>query len=334
MTGFDQVNYKLPISTQYSIGVEQGLGSKAVLSVSYVGNQNRHQSDYREINAPDIGQVPALVAGTNATPYNQLVQYQGYHSIRLATDEGNAHYNSLQTSLRGRVARDLELQAGWTYSKATDPTTGGGNGFDLDNVSNPYTGWRYDQGPSVFDRRNVVFINYIYDIPLFRDTANKAAKAALGGWQLSSIISVMSGAPLNISQGGTTAASIVANSSVRPDLTGSISYPKKISEWFDPSAFSAPVCATGPDCWGNLGHDALRGPGRDNWNMSLFKNFNFNERSRLEFRVDAFNVFNHTQWVGNDNQGGIDTNLGDDSFGAVSSAYDPRILQLGLKLVF
>ena len=68
--------------------------------------------------------------------------------------------------------------------------------------------------------------------------------------------------------------------------------------------------------------------------MSLFKNFNFNERSRLEFRVDAFNVFNHTQWVGNVNQGGIDTNLGDNNLGAVSSAYDPRILQLGLKLVF
>jgi len=339
MTGFDRANYKLPISSQFSIGVEQALGAKAVWSISYVGNQNRHQSDYREINAPDVGSLPCLVnpSGTgcgSALPYNQAVQYLGYHAIRLATDEGNAHYNSLQTSVRGRVARDLELQAGWTFSKATDPTTGGGNGFDLDNISNPYVGWKYDQGPSVFDRRNVVFINYIYDIPLFRDSSNKAAKAALGGWQLSSIISIMSGAPLNITSGGTTAASIVPNTTVRPDLTGKISYPHKVNEWFDPSVFTAPVCATGPDCWGNLGHDALRGPGRDNWNMSLFKNFNFTERARLEFRVDAFNIWNHTQFIGNVNQGGIVTNTSAGNFGAVTSAYDPRILQLGLKMVF
>ncbi len=339
ITGFDPNHYYPPTSTQFSIGVEQALGAKAVLSVSYVGNQNRHQNFYQEINQPNESLVPCLVnpnlAGCGTvTPYNQVAQYPGFHSIRLSTDEANSHYNSLQASVRGHVARDLEIQAGWTFSKAVDPTTGGGNGFDLDNISNPYGGWRFDQGPSIFDRRNVVFINYVYDIPLLRNSANHFAKTALGGWQLSSIISIMSGAPLNLSQGGTTAASIVPNSSVRPDLTGSISYPKKVSEWFDKSAFSAPVCATGPDCFGNLGHDALRGPGRDNWNMSLFKNFNFNERSRLEFRVDAFNLFNHTQWVGNVNQGGIDTTTTDSGFGSVSSAYDPRILQLGLKLVF
>jgi hypothetical protein len=330
ITGFDPVQYKLPISTQYSIGVEQGLGARAVLSISYVGNQNRHQNFYQEINMPDLADVPALLAGTSPTPYNQLVQYPGFHSIRLARDSANSHYNSLQTSVRGHVARDLELQAGWTYSKAVDPTTGGGNGFDLDNVSNPYAGWKFDQGPSVFDRRNVLFVNWTYDIPLFRNSSNKAAKVALGGWQLSSIVSIMSGAPLNITQGGSTASSVVPNSSVRPDLTGSISYPHKVNEWFDPSAFSAPAAGT----WGNLPHDALIGPGRDNWNMTLFKNFNFTERARLEFRVDAFNVFNHTQWVGNVQQGGIDTNTADGSFGAVNSAYDPRTLQLGLKLVF
>jgi hypothetical protein len=338
ITGFNSNQYKLPISTQFSIGVEQGLGSKAVWSVSYVGNQNRHQNFYQEINAPPQADLAGLLAGTSPKPYNQLVQYPGFASIKLATNEANAHYNSLQTSVRGRVARDLELQAGWTYSKAVDPTTGGGNGFDLDNISNPYAGWTYDQGPSVFDRRNVVFINYIYDIPLFRDSTNRAAKAALGGWQLSSIISIMSGAPLNVNYTANSslngfqpnASSIVYNSTNRPNVTGSISYPHKVGEWFDPSVFSAPA----PGTWGNLGHDALRGPGRDNWNMSLFKNFAFTERARLEFRVDAFNIWNHTQFIGNVNQGGIDTNLGDSNFGAVTAAYDPRILQLGLKMVF
>src|ERR1019366_2496637 len=133
---------------------------------------------------------------------------------------------------------------------------------------------------------------------------------------MSGIVTWMSGAPLNITVNGKSAASIVPNVTVRPNVTGSISYPHKPTEWFDPSVFTAPACATGPDCFGNLGHDALRGPGRDNWNMSLFKNFNFTERTRLEFRVDAFNLWNHTQFVGNVQQGGIGTQVGGSNFGS------------------
>ena len=334
ITGLSRTNYQLPTSAQYSFSVEQALGQKAVLTVAYVGNQNRHQSDWREINLAPIADLPALVAKTNTTPYDQLVPYQGYHQVRIAFDEANAHYNSLQTSLRGRVARNLQLQAGWTYSKAVDPTIGGGNGFDLDNVSNSYAGWRYDQGPSIFDRRNVAFFNFVYDIPLFQSSSNRAAKAALGGWQVSGIVSLMSGAPLDITVSGQSAASIVPGATVRANLTGKISYPNKPTEWFDPSAFTAPACATGPDCFGTLGHDAVRGPGRDNWNMSLFKNFNFTERTRLEFRVDAFNIWNHTQFVGNVQQGGIGTQVGGSNFGSFTAAADPRVLQLGLKMVF
>jgi hypothetical protein len=334
ITGVSSGSYKLPVSSQYSFSVEQALGAKAVLSVAYVGNTNRHQNDYREINLPDAGLLPCLTDSTTCTgaqpSYNQVVPYLGYHSIKLAFDEGNSHYNSLQTSLRGHVARDLELQVGYTLSKAMDPTTGGGNGFDLDPVSNPYAGWKYDMGPSVFDRRHVAFVSYIYDIPLFRTSSNGFAKSALGGWQLSGVVTLMSGAPLNITDSNPTVASIVPNTSVRPDLTGSISYPHKVGEWFDPSAFTDPA----PGTWGNLGHDALRGPGRDNWNMTLFKNFTFSERARLEFRADAFNVWNHTQFIGNVQQGGIVTNLGASNFGQVTAAYDPRILQLGLKMVF
>lgn len=342
ITGMSRNNYKLPVSAQYSVSLEQALGQKAVLTVAYVGNQNRHQSDWREINLPDASLLSCLTDASTCTgaqpSYNQVVPYQGYHQVRIAFDEGNSHYNSLQTSVRGRVARDLQLQAGYTLSKAMDPTTGGGNGFDLDNVANSYAGWRYDVGPSVFDRRHVLFVNFVYDIPLFRDTPNRAAKAAFGGWQVSGIITMMSGAPLNVNYtankntGGLqyNVSSVIPNATNRPDLTGSISYPHKVGEWFDPSAFTAPA----PGTWGNLGHDALRGPGRDNWNMTLLKSFNFTERARLEFRVDAFNLWNHTQFVGNVQQGGIDTNLGDSNFGAVTNAYDPRVLQLGLKLVF
>ena len=126
----------------------------------------------------------------------------------------------------------------------------------------------------------------------------------------------------------------VPNSGNRPDVNGSISYPKTAASWFNPAAFSAPVCATGPDCYGNLGFDALRGPGRDNWNMSLLKNFAFTERLHLQFRADAFNMWNHTQFKGDTNNGGISLNQGSSNFGAVTSAFDARQFQLALKLMF
>jgi len=82
--------------------------------------------------------------------------------------------------------------------------------------------------------------------------------------------------------------------------------------------------------FGTLGHNALRGPGRDNWNMSLFKSFLFSEArgSRLEFRAESFNTWNHTEF------NAVSTNLGDSKFGQVTSAFEPRIFQLGMKIVF
>ena len=115
-----------------------------------------------------------------------------------------------------------------------------------------------------------------------------------------------------------------------------MSYPGKPAEWFDTSGFSFPTCAVGPDCYGNLGHDNIRGPGRDNWNLSLNKNFVLSESrgSRLEFRAETFNTWNHTQLKGDYNNGGIGINYGATNFGVISSAFDPRVFQLGLKLIF
>jgi len=141
-----------------------------------------------------------------------------------------------------------------------------------------------------------------------------------------------SGAPLNIGLTGSNITSIIPESSNRPNLTGTISYPHTVNEWFNPAAFSDPA----PGTWGDLGHDALRGPGRDNWNLSLFKSFLISESrgSRLEVRAESFNTWNHTQFEGNVNDGGISTNLGASNFGAVTSAYDPRVFQFGAKLLF
>ena len=133
---------------------------------------------------------------------------------------------------------------------------------------------------------------------------------------------------------GHTVASILNNTGTRPNVNGSISYPHTTAQWFNPAAFSAPACVTGPDCYGNLGFDALRGPGRNNWDLSLFKNFALTERFRMEFRLDTFNAWNHTQFKGDANNGGIGTNVGAGNFGQVTQAFDGRQLQLGLKLIY
>ncbi len=332
VTGIASNNYRPPVTYQYSAGVQQAIGTNAVFSASYVGSQGRHENYYTAINLPAENLLPGMVAAHALD--NTKVQYLGFGGIRMATNGGNSSYNSLQTSLTGTVKHDLHLQLAYTLSKAMDSTTSNGSGGDLNNATNPYQGWRYDFGPSQFDRRSVFFANFVYDLPFFRTNASRLLKGTLGGWEFSGIITMESGAPLNLGVSGTTSASIIGNTGTRPNVSGPISYPKTVAQWFNPSVFSAPACLTGPDCYGNLGFDAIRGPGRDNFDLSLLKNFAFTERFRMEFRAEAFNAWNHTQFKGDANNGGIGTSFGSSNFGQVTQAFDGRQFQLALKLIF
>jgi hypothetical protein len=334
------LNYKPPTSYQYSIGVQQALVHKSVLGISYVGSQGRYENDYREINLPPESDLPGLLK-SGGVGINQDFQYLGFGAIRASEDEANSHYNSLQIDLRGNVTSDLQLQFGYTLSRAIDSSVSVGSGGDLQAVTNPYLGPKYDVGPSLYDRRNIAFVNFVYQIPLLKSTANHVLKATAGGWAVSGIVTMESGAPINLGVGGSNVANLFPGgfSGNRPDVTGNISYPKTVNQWFNPAVFSAPPCTaggSGADCYGNLGFDALRGPGRDNWNLSLFKNFVISESrgSRLELRVETFNTWNHTQFQGDANNGGISVNQGAGNFGAVTSAFDPREFQFGLKLFF
>jgi len=118
----------------------------------------------------------------------------------------------------------------------------------------------------------------------------------------------------------------------RPDRSGSGHDPHTVNEWFDTSIYSAPA----PGTWGDTPRNSVRGPGRDNWSLSLFKNFWFNQErgSNLQFRAEFFNVWNHTQFIGNAALNGISKNFGATDFGKVTGAYDPRTVQLAMKLSF
>ena len=323
ITGLDISDYKPPVSYQWSVGVQHAIGTKTVFTASYVGNVGRHQNDYRNINLPSETYLPQLIGGAN---YNTApgLPFSGFNTIALSENEANTHYNGLQIDLNSQLSHDLTLRAFYTLSRAYDPTNGNG-GQDLQTVSNPYAGWRYDEGLSGYDRTNVAVVDFIYDIPLVRHSESKLLKSVVGGWQISGIVTMESGLPININLSGGQGGNGVGGNN-RPDLTGTLTTPHTVNEWFSPSAFSAPAVGA----WGTLAHNDLRGPGRDNWNLSLFKRFSLWESrgSYLELRLETFNTWNHTQFNATDNT------LGDSRFGQVTSAFDPRILQLGGKIYF
>jgi hypothetical protein len=325
VTGLAINEYKQPASYQYSVGVQRQLNTKSVLSIAYVGNQNRYQNDYRETNLPDQSYLAALIGGAQ---YNTApgLPYPGFHSINLSTNEANTHYNSLQVDLNSQVGRDLALRAYYTLSRTIDPTVAGNGGGDLGNISNPYLGWKYDNGPGGYDRTHNVAVNFIYDIPVLRHSSNKFLKGAIGGWEVSGIVTISSGLPINPQLTGGQSGNGLPNATNRPNVVGHVSYPHTVGEWFDRSAFVNPAVGD----FGDAGHNSLRGPGRDNWNLSLFKSFVFSETrgSRLELRVESFNTWNHTEFDQ------VSNALGSSNFGQVTSAFDPRVFQLGAKIYF
>jgi hypothetical protein len=135
-----------------------------------------------------------------------------------------------------------------------------------------------------------------------------------------------SGFPLNINLGGSQGSNGLSNATNRPSVSGSISLPHTITQWFNPAAFSSPASGA----WGNYPRGGVYGPGRDNWNLSLFKSFTFSEAHNvhMEFRAETFNVFNHTQFQN------ISSTFTASDFGHVTSTYNPRNIQLGLKFLF
>ena len=344
ITGLDRINNKLPLTYQYSVGVQHAISAKTVLEVQYVGNRSTNQNAYQETNLPTATNITALFSNNNAD-YNTRVPYLGFHSVRQTENIQTAHYNGFQTQIHSQLRRDLQLQAAYTLSRAIDPATGNNGVGDLNNFDNPYD-IHYDNGPSGLDRTQIAFVNFIYDIPLFKDSSNKLLKSTVGGWQVSGIVTMQTGEPIHISEGGITncaqatnpssctgsligtgnISSIIPNADNRPNISGSVGYPKTVKSWFNGSVLSPTVAGT----WGNLPFNSIRGPGRQNWNLALFKSFLFSETrgSRLEFRAEFFNAFNHTEF------NNVSNTFTNGDFGAVTSAHDPREIQLGLKLYF
>jgi len=320
-------DYKVPTALQWSLGIQQQLRENAVLTVSYVGNSNYHQTQGRNINyvnpndtATRLG-ICGSTCGYSGAPLNANLYrpYLGWGTIAPMEMMANSNYNSLQASLRVTAWRNLTLNSSYTWSHAFDII----DGELFSNIGNPLNA-RWDYGQAGFDKRHISVTSFIYHIPFFQSSTNRPAKAILGGWEISGILTLQSGSPLSISNGSDNLGlgGVTTN---RADQIAAVTYPKTRFQWFSTASFAKPAALA----WGSEQRNSVVGPGRNNWNMALFKAFQFSERARFELRVESFNTFNHTQWT---NPAVSLGNLA--TIGTISGTYNPRNLQLGGRFQF
>jgi hypothetical protein len=315
--------YLPPTSQQWSFGIQRELAPRTVLSIGYVGNENYHQSINRNINMPlpDDPRRADVKAGTIAV--NSIRPYLGFSGISYAENATSGNYHSLQVNLRADNYHGLTLQSAYTWAHTIDLASGDNAQFAFDTYD-----LSKDRGPAAWDIRHVLMFNYIYDLPFGKSSSNAFVRNVVAGWQISGITRFETGPPVTVTYPGDNVGAGVGN--VRPDLIADPNAgPKTYLQWFNTAAFAAPAAMT----WGTEGRNVVYRPGRNNWNMSLLKRFSgipvgTKEGAALEFRAEFYNAFNHTQFQN------VDTNFASANFGKVTSFWDARRIQLGLRFVF
>ena len=327
-------NYRSPATAMFSGGVQREVMPSVVAVIQYAGSRGWHQSNDRAINtlpltdpnnaANPYGQRQSVANGTKGA--NLYRQFLGFSSIQQEENTTNFNYNSLQMGLRMEARHGLTLQFAYTYSHEIDVVSG-----DLNAVSNPFNK-KYDRGSGGLDRRHDFNASYIYNLPFYTHNGNSFQRTTLGGWTISGITVASTGVPQPLRYNGPDVLGLGGGTNNRPNLVGKVSYPKTRLAWFDKTAFASPVAPWngGPNQgFGNAGKDLIRLPGRLNFNLSVFKTIAFKaEGPTLQLRFETFNTFNHTQF------NGLDSGSSDANFGRITSAADPRRLQLGAKLNF
>jgi hypothetical protein len=316
-------HYPVPETGMYSLGLQQQVSTHSVFTVGYVGNVSRHQYLQRSINTVPLSDPNrlAIAAGTYNPNFDRA--YLGFAGITQQETSAAANYNSLQTTYRVENFHGLTAGLAYTYSKSLNIQTVGQN-LSPGAISNPFN-TNFDYGPSDLDQTHVFVANYIYQLPFPSTVHNLVAREAFSGWQVSGITSMQSGFPTtptlgidNLGLGGGVTA--------RPNLVHAVSYPQLRTAWFTTSSYATPASLS----FGGSGRNSIRLPGRDNWNLALFKTFQLSpgDRVKIQFRADAYNTFNHTQFQS------VDAGFNDSQFGQVTSTWDPRVFQLSLRLSF
>ncbi len=290
-----------------------------MLEVAYVGKLGRKL-------LTDIGTNPALYA-PGATIANEDARrvFQGFGGLNQMGTFANAEYNGLQTRAVKRFSNHFTVQGTYTFSKSMDNSSS--NVSDTASIPNPYD--LHDEWAlSDFYAKHIASLAGIWELPRLANH-NLLLREGVGGWNISGRFNARSGNPINIVTGADNALSGTPqqrpNVNGNPLISGSRTQGEEIAQWFNPAVFSVPAAGT----YGNIGRNALIGPGQQATNLGLMKNFPMlREGMYLQLRVEAFNATNTPIFKN-------PTNTLGSSLGKITSTSGgDRHLQFALKLVF
>ncbi len=325
--------FKPPEAWAWNGTVEREMPWKSLLSVGYVGRRGLHMQREADINQP----TTTAVAANPGVNINFLRPYKGFGSIRQTDNVANSMYNALQVAWNRRYSGGLLFGVSYTLSKSMD------NGSNQRDVV-PDT---YDVsmlwGPSEFDARHILVLNYLYDLPFFKNHSTLGGKL-LGGWQISGVTQFQTGLPCGVAE-NKDYAGVGLDSNFGCGVNGQyyvVSGTPKIigtfgssGQWFDTSVFAKPTTGTFNT---QRVRDLIYQPGYQNWNLGLFKAFPIDEQRGFQFRAEAFNFINHPNWGGGSG-GGVNFNPTSSNFGKVTTkgggvGGGERNLQLSLRFYF
>jgi hypothetical protein len=327
---FDR-HFRLPQILSYNLTLEREFGSGWLMRAQYVGNRGSHLGGTGDQEAGLLQLNPSIYIPGQSTEDNIQSRriYPNFGFIDSINSGVNSSYNAGQLQVEKRLGHGLDFQSNFTWSRALNDFGPSGEPGGL--ATNTCACGRYfDYGPDSGDDNKVFRLsgNYAFPHVPFKGIADKA----VNGWNLSSILNWQSGFPFTVfaeddnsfSAIGADRPALTVASIKDAVLSNGRSHPDLVNEWFDTTAFTANQIGT----YGDIGKNSLRGPRLFTTDVALLKTGQFVERVGYEFRAEFYNVFNNV------NFGNPDAGLQDSNFGQISSAGDPRILQMALKVKF
>jgi len=344
-----ETNNVIPYTEEYMLSVQRQVGSNTLVSVTYVGNQAHHLLVLESSNPGNPALCLSLPGcgpdGENNVYTNGSGQTingtrgplgPNFGSVSYQATAGNSNYNALEASVQHTSGR-VQLFVSYTYSKSIDMASNFGDQVDPFDPS-------LLRGLSSFDMRHNFVASYTYRIPF--ETLFRAANRWTQGWSISGISRFSTGFPVTLMNPNDTSLIGTFGNGINNLTVDELDYtpgplnlnsnPRNGRPYFNTSLFSLPADdpAAGNAIYNTIGNSGRRffsGPGINNFDLTLQKDLKLTESKSLQFRLDAFNAFNHAQFYG---PLSVDGNINDSTFGQVVSAAAPRLLQLVTKIIF
>ncbi|MGH9674225.1 MAG: hypothetical protein ACRD44_13670, partial [Bryobacteraceae bacterium] len=303
----------------FNLTLEREVAGGFIGRVAYAGSKGTRLFSARELN-PAIYQAGATTATTNQRrPLASL----GYGSMILVEPVGNSTFHSLQLTTERRFAKGFSILANYVWAKSIDD--GSANKGNSVSHVNPFNS-AFDKGPSDFDHTHVFTASGLWELPVRFD--RRIVNSLLGGWNLTSIVTLQSGYPFSITSGVDNARSGTGGQRADligdPYLSGNRSRDEVILQYLNRAAFAPNALGT----FGTLGRNRFRGPGLAGIDLGLHKSFRITERVNTQFRFEAFNAINKVNL--NNPTGGQNSG----NFMRITGAGEPRILQFALRLSY